>query len=490
MSAASEQVAEGAAAEQIRESMLRVLERQRESFLAEGPVSAETRIGRIDRAVELLVDNRQALVEAVSEDFGNRPLPMSLMTEIMSSVKPLKHARRHVKRWMKPEKRKLDFPLWLLGAKARVHFQPKGVIGCISPWNFPISLSFTPMAGMFAAGNRVMLKPSEYTPATSELMKTLAEKYFDETELAVFTGGPEVGKAFSSLPFDHLMFTGATEIGRHVMRAAAENLVPVTLELGGKSPVIVGRSADVGDAAGKIMLGKLMNAGQICLAPDYLMVPAERKDELMTAMEKATAEMYPKLRDNPDYTSVINERNAERLRGYVAEARERGAKVVELNPANEDLGGQEAARTMPPVLVEDAGDDLKVMQEEIFGPVLPVRTYERIDEAIDYVNAHPRPLGLYYFGSDGEEEARVLAETTSGGVTLNDVIWHVGQEDLPFGGIGPSGMGAYHGIDGFREFSHRKSVFRQAKVNLARLIGMVPPYGEKLDKTLAREIKK
>ncbi len=489
MSAAADQVAREATGH-TRESMLAQLERMRRAFLDEGPVSVETRIDRLNRALDLVIDNKDALVDAVDADFGNRPKPMSMMTEIMSSVAALKHARKHVAKWMKPEKRKLDFPLGLLGAKARVHYQPKGVIGCISPWNFPVNLTFMPIAGMFAAGNRVMVKPSEFTPQTSELMAELTGKYFDDTELCFFTGGPEVGQAFSGLPFDHLMFTGATSIGRHVMRAAAENLVPVTLELGGKSPVIVGESADVADTAEKIMLGKLMNAGQICLAPDYLLVPESRKEEILSALGNAAREMYPRILDNPDYTSVINERNRKRLEGYVADARERGAKVVELNPAGEDFSAQKGSNKLPPVIVEGAGDEAKVMQEEIFGPILPVKTYRQIDEAIDYVNAHPRPLGLYYFGGDGAEEERVLTSTTSGGVTLNDVIWHVGQEDLPFGGVGPSGMGAYHGVDGFREFSHRKAVYRQAKVSVAKLIGMLPPYGEKLEKTLKREIRK
>jgi len=489
MSAVADQI-RAKTSEPTREDMLAMLEKQRSAFLDEGFVSLETRIDRLNRAIDLVIDNKDELVAAMDADFGGRPRPLSMMTDIMSSVSALKHARKNVKKWMKPEKRKLDFPLPLLGAKARVHFQPKGVVGCISPWNFPVNLTFMPLAGMFAAGNRVMVKPSEFTERTSALMAELAGKYFDETELAFFLGGPEVGKAFSTLPFDHLKFTGATEVGRHVMAAAAKNLTPVTLELGGKSPVIISKTADIHQAAENVMLGKLMNAGQICLAPDYILVQESRHDELLKAMQEVAVEMYPKILANDEYTSVINERHHTRLQGYVSDAKEKGAKVMELNPAGEDFEHQQSSHKIPPMFIEEVSDDMAVMKNEIFGPLLPLMTYREIGEAIDYVNEHPRPLALYYFGSDGDEEREVLQRTTSGGVTLNDVIWHVGHEDLPFGGVGPSGMGAYHGIDGFREFSHRKAVYRQAKVSVAKLIGIRPPYGDTLQKTLKREIKK
>ncbi len=489
MSAVADQI-RAKTSEPDREDMLAVLEKQRRAFHDEGFVTAAKRIDRLNRALDLIIENKDDLVAAMDEDFGGRPRPLSMMTDIMSSVTALKYARKNVTRWMKPEKRKLDFPLPLLGAKARVHFQPKGVVGCISPWNFPVNLTFMPLAGMFAAGNRVMVKPSEFTERTSALMAELAGRYFDETELAFFLGGAEVGKAFSSLPFDHLKFTGATEVGRHVMAAAAKNLTPVTLELGGKSPVIISKTADVKQAAENVMLGKLMNAGQICLAPDYLLVHESQREALLQAMQQVAVDMYPKILANDEYTSVINERNRDRLQGYVADAREKGARVVEINPAGEDFAHQQGSHKIPPVFIEDVRDDMAVMQHEIFGPLLPMMTYRDIGEAIDYVNDHPRPLALYYFGSDADEEREVLQRTTSGGVTLNDVIWHVGHEDLPFGGVGPSGMGAYHGIDGFREFSHRKAVYRQAKVSVAKLIGIRPPYGDTLQKTLKREIKK
>jgi coniferyl-aldehyde dehydrogenase len=367
------------------------------------------------------------------------------------------------------------FPLNLMGGRSRIEFQPLGVVGCISPWNFPVQLTFSPLAGVLAAGNRTMIKPSEYTPITSELMKTLVEASFDADEIAVFTGGPEVGQAFSGLAFDHLLFTGATNIARHVMRAASENLVPVTLELGGKSPVIVGRSADMSQAARNIMNGKTMNAGQICLAPDYVMVPEESQDDFVAAARAAVSDMYPDLKDNPDYTSVINERHYDRLQSYVADAKAKGGDVVEINPADEDFSQQEHHR-IPPTLVLNPSEDMLVMQEEIFGPVLPVKTYAAVEETIAYVNDHDRPLGLYYFGQDSGETRRVLDETVSGGVTVNDVIMHVAQENLPFGGVGPSGMGAYHGEEGFKNFSHAKSIYTQSSTISKMMAKMGPPY--------------
>ncbi len=469
--------------------MVAVLERQRQDYIRAGYVSAATRIDRIDRAIAILVDHQSALVDAMEADFGHRSRHQSLFTDVAASIGPLKNAKKNLAHWMKPEKRKVDFPLNLLGARARIEYQPLGVVGVISPWNFPVNLTFTPLAGILAAGNRCMIKPSEYTPATSALMAELIGKQFDALEMAVIVGGPQTGADFAGLAFDHLLFTGATSVARHVMRAAAENLVPVTLELGGKSPVIVGRSADLQKTADAIMAGKTMNAGQICLAPDYVFVPKEKVAEFVESTQRAVAKMFPTLLDNDDYTSVVNERHYERLNGYIEDARQKGAEIVELNPAGEDFR-QQPHHKMPPTLVLNPDESMKVMQDEIFGPVMPVKTYAQVDETIDYVNQHARPLGLYYFGTDGAETEQVLTHTTSGGVTLNDVIMHVAQEDLPFGGVGPSGMGAYHGQDGFKTFSHAKSIFVQSKINVAQLAGLRPPYGEKILRTLKMQISK
>ncbi len=472
-----------------RDSMQTLLDRQREACLEAGEVPAALRRDRIDRAIGILVDHGDALTEAMCADFGHRSLHQSMFTDIAGSLGPLTHARKHLHRWMRPERRKAEMPFSLLGARAWIEHQPLGVVGVISPWNFPVQLTFAPLAGIFAAGNRCMIKPSEYTPATSELLRELFAAAYDEDEVAVVTGGAETGAAFASLPFDHLLFTGATAIARHVMRAAADNLVPVTLELGGKSPVIIGRSADLRQASERIMFGKTLNAGQICLAPDYVMVPEDRAEEFVSESRQAVARMFPTLLDNPDYSSIINQRHYDRLSGYLEDAREQGARLEPLNPADEDFR-QQPHHKLPPTLILDPSDRMQVMQEEIFGPLLPVCTYSDVDEAIGRINAGPRPLGLYYFGQDRGEERRVLTRTTSGGVTLNDVIMHVSQEDLPFGGVGDSGMGAYHGIDGFRTFSHRKAVYRQTRVNLAARVGFLPPWGDRFTRLVKGQIRR
>jgi coniferyl-aldehyde dehydrogenase len=468
--------------------MAQILERQRQAHLKDGPPSAEKRIEWLDRSIALLVGHKEAIADALREDFGHRSVHATLLTDVSGSIAPLKYAKENLKSWMKREKRKVSPALrGLFGARAYVDYQPKGVVGVISPWNFPFNLTFTPLAGIFAAGNRVMIKPSEFTPRSSELMERMFRSAFDETEVAVFTGGPDVGGAFSRLAFDHLLFTGATSIAYHVMRAAAENLVPTTLELGGKSPVILGESADMQLAAKRVMMGKTLNAGQICLAPDYVLVPKNKASEFVGAAEGAIRTMFPTLKDNPDYTSVINQRHYDRLIGYIDDAKAKGAEIIELNPAKEDFR-QQPFHKIPPTLVLNPTDDMKIMKDEIFGPLLPVKTYDGVDEAIGYVNEHARPLGLYYFGSDSAEQSKVLTRTTSGGVSVNDVIMHVSMEDLPFGGIGPSGMGSYHGIDGFRTFSHAKAVFQQAKMDVTAM--MRPPYGEKIQKMLDGGIKR
>lgn len=466
-----------------------ILAAQKAAHLRDGAPSAEQRIERIDRCIRLLVENRRAIEDALNADFGARSREATAFTDVAGSIGPLKHAKAHLKAWMKPEKRKTTPAiLGLFGARAEVRFQPKGVVGVISPWNFPVNLTFAPLAGILAAGNRAMIKPSEYTPATSDLMKAMFAEAFSEEEIAVVTGGPEVGEAFAHLPFDHLIFTGATSIARHVMRAAAENLVPVTLELGGKSPVILGRSADIPTAAARVMNGKTLNAGQICLAPDYVLAPNDKMDAFVQAARASVSEMFPTIKDNPDYTSIVAQRHYDRIRGYVEDARAKGATIVELKPDGEDLTQQEH-RKIAPTLILEPTDDMKVMQEEIFGPVLPVKRYRSVDEAIGYVNGRDRPLGLYYFGADDAEREKVLASTTPGGVTVNDVIMHVAQEELPFGGVGPSGMGSYHGEDGFREFSHRKAVFSQIKKDIGPLKMLRPPYGDGIRKYLAGAIK-
>ncbi|MEM6856348.1 MAG: coniferyl aldehyde dehydrogenase [Pseudomonadota bacterium] len=461
-----------------RDEQEELLKLQREAFTASRPEPMSIRKDRIKRAMALLNDHGEALSKAMSADFGSRSMYQSQMTDITSTVNAGKHTLKNMDKWAKTQRRPLQFPLGLLGAKAEVRYEPKGVIGILSPWNFPVNLAFGPLMQVFGAGNRAMIKPSEFTERTSDLMAELVEKYFARDELAVVTGGPEVAAAFSTLPFDHLVFTGSTPTGRLVMQAAAKNLTPVTLELGGKSPVIMGSSADFAKAGERIALGKMMNAGQICLAPDYMYVPEDKQDEAVAGVSNGVANMYPTLLENDDYASIVSDRHFERLQGLVEDAREKGAEVIEVNPAGEDFSNANQ-RKMPLNIVKNVTDEMKVMNEEIFGPVLPVKTYKAVDQAVDYVNEHDRPLGLYFFGEDKAEQERVLTRTISGGVTTNDVIFHVSMEDLPFGGVGPSGIGSYHAIEGFREFSHARSVYHQPKVDVAKLAGFKPPYGKK-----------
>ena len=467
------------------QNMHRVLELQKSLNIKEGAPSLELRSDRLDRVVSMVTKYKSEIISALQDDFGNRDPVMSAVTEVDSVIGPMMHAKKNLKKWMKTEKRKaaiapLGSALSLLGAKAEIRYQPKGVVGAISPWNFPLNLALAPLGGILSAGNRVMLKPSELTPASSDLTKLMIEEFFDESEIAVFIGDPEVGAAFSGLAFDHLIFTGGTAIAKHVMKAASENLVPLTLELGGKSPVVVGKSSKIKDTASRVMQGKTMNAGQICLAPDYALVPEDSVDEFVQATVDVTSEMYPDMKDNDDFTSIINQKHYDRIQGYISDAKEKGAEVVEINPSNEDFS-QQPHHKIPPTIILNPTEDMQVMQEEIFGPVLPVKTYKDVSETVDYINSKDRPLGLYYFGEDSKEKDYVLDNTTSGGVTVNDVISHIQMEDLPFGGVGPSGMGSYHGYDGFKEFSHAKAVYKQTRFNLMKLAGLVPPYKKKED---------
>ncbi len=471
-----------------RAEMEALLKRQREAFTASRPEPMSLRKDRIRRAMALVREHGEAFAAAMSADFGGRSPAQTMITDVGAVVGAGHDALKNMDRWAKTEKRRVQFPLGLLGARAEVRYEPKGVIGILAPWNFPLQLAFGPLMQVLAAGNRAMIKPSEFTERTSELMAELTPQYFAPEEVCVITGGPEVAAAFSGLPFDHLVFTGSTATGRRVMQAAAENLVPVTLELGGKSPVIMGRSADLKKAGERIAWGKMMNAGQICLAPDYLIVPEEKEQEAIAGVVAGASAMYPTLLDNDDYTAIVSDRHFARLKSLIEDARDKGAEVIEVNPGQEDFGNSNQ-RKLPLTILRNATADMAAMQEEIFGPVLPVTTYRSVDQAIDYVNEHDRPLGLYYFGEDKGEQERVLNRTISGGVTTNDVVFHVSMEDLPFGGIGPSGMGSYHAIEGFREFSHARAVYHQPKVDVAKLGGMVPPYGAAAAKTAARMLK-
>jgi coniferyl-aldehyde dehydrogenase len=455
-----------------------VLELQRQAFARDPYPPLEVRRERLQKLAAALQDRRAALTEAVSADFGHRSKHESLMTEVFMPVSAIRFVSKHLKSWMRAESR--GTTLALKPAWSRVVPQPLGVVGIISPWNYPMQLALIPLAYALAAGNRAMLKPSELTPRTSELMAEILGSLFPADLVAVARGGAEVGAAFSELPFDHLMYTGSTHVGRLVMQAAAKNLVPVTLELGGKSPAIVHPDYPLETAAERLIASKLFNAGQTCVAPDYLLVDRRRADETCEALVRHAQRLYPRLADNPDYTAVINERHRARLQSYLDDARAKGATLREINPAGESFDA--AGTKMAPVLLRNPTEDMVVMQEEIFGPILPVVEVDGVEAAIRYVNEHPRPLALYYFDNDGARIDRVLHSTHSGGVTINDCMLHVAEEHLPFGGVGPSGMGSYHGREGFDTFSHRKAVFRQPRLSGRRLL--LPPYGSRIERLL------
>ena len=433
---------------------------------------APARRAALDALERLLRDNISAFCESIDRDFRGRSHAETQLLEVFPSLEAIAHARRNLRAWMRPRRARTGF--WFLPGRSRVVPQPLGVVGIVVPWNYPLYLAVGPLVAALAAGNRVMIKMSESAPATGELFARLVAEHFAPDVATVVNGDAEVAKAFAALPFDHLLFTGSTEVGRHVMRAAAANLTPVTLELGGKSPAIVGRGIAIGEAADKIAFGKCLNAGQTCIAPDYALVPEERVDAFVEAVRASIARLYPRLRDNPDYTAVIDVRHRSRLAGYLDEARARGARVIEANPANESFEG---SPKMAPMLVVGAPEDARLMREEIFGPVLPVVPYRALDDAIAYVNARPRPLALYVFDRDRGAIARVLDRTVSGGVTVNETLLHIAQEDLPFGGVGASGMGEYHGRAGFDTFSKLKAVFHQPRLNALKLLR--PPYGKR-----------
>ncbi len=424
-------------------------------------------LGKLEQS---LLRNKDAIIGAIARDFGGRPAEETLTLELFPVLNEIRHARRRLEDWMTAERAPVAWQFW--PGRAKVVYQPLGVVGIIAPWNYPLFLSFAPLVGAIAAGNHVMLKPSEQAPATAQLMQSIITKLYPPEYVTVILGEAEVAAGMASLPFDHLLFTGSTRVGKLVMRAASENLTPVTLELGGKSPAIVHPSFPVREAATKIALGKLYNAGQTCVAPDYVLVSRERHDEFVVQVRAAIGRMYP---DTRDYTRILGARQYQRLLALVDDARSKGATVLEAALGGETCGV--GNRVFPPTLLLNVTGDMLVMQEEIFGPVLPVVPYSDLEEALAFVNARPRPLALYYFDRSGRRISEVLERTTAGGVTVNDCIFHVGQENLPFGGIGPSGMGRYHGFHGFETFSAKKGVFLQGRVTPLALLR--PPFGKR-----------
>ncbi len=459
--------------QQSKAELNNILKSLKQSQLLNGPASVELRRDRLLRAIKLLSENHSQLVAAISDDFGHRSSYQSLLADVASSVGALKHAIEHVEQWMQPEV--IDAPDE--GMQTWIQQQPVGVVGIISPWNFPLNLAFGPLAGVFAAGNTAMLKPSELTPRTSLLLAELAARYFEPNELVVVLGDAEIGQAFSALPFDHLVFTGSSAVGKHVMRAAAENLVPVTLELGGKSPVLVANDADIDEVAQRVLTVKTFNSGQICVSPDYLMLPVSTTDTFVDSARQFIQQSLPTVQKNEDYTSIISQRHYERLINLLDDAKSKGAKVISLAPDGEpDFDAK--TRKIAPQLVLNVSEDMLIMQEEIFGPLLPVKTYEQFDEAVNYINDNPRPLAAYFFGKDRAQQQLIADRTTSGALVINDVMTHAAIDTLPFGGVGASGIGAYHGIHGFRRFTHPKPVVVQSEDAISSL-RLRAPYQQK-----------
>lgn len=459
------------------------LQRLRAAWQAHRPDYAQRR-DDLRRLRQMLQSRLDQMAAAISEDFGHRSTHESLLADGMTVLADIDHSLAHLRGWMRPQRRNVGWRLW--PARAEVRYVPLGVVGVISPWNYPVSLALGPLVAAIAAGNHVFVKPSEHTPRTSAFLRELLADVFPQDRVAVALGGSEVAAAFAALPFDHLLFTGSTVVGRKVMAAAAANLTPVTLELGGKSPAIIGEDAPMATTAARIVTGKLLNAGQTCIAPDYVLVPQSRRDELVQALRGEVARRYGDIEASADYTHVINEAQYRRLTGYLEDATSRGLQVVPLVEIKDEARA-ESLQLLPPTLVMEPGDDARVMQEEIFGPILPIRSYRTLDEAIDYINAHERPLALYHFSGNRADTERLLASAIAGGVCVNETLLHYACNNLPFGGVGASGMGHYHGREGFMTFSKAMPVLRQARWTLADKLR--PPYSglpAKLVKLLSR----
>ena len=452
-----------------------IQEKQKVDFLADLPVSIEVRIDRLSRAVALLSDNASRINEAIQADWA-RPEIMTLLADVSDPIARLKYAIRYVRKWSKSRKYSPNFPFGLLGAKAHVSYRPVGVVGIISPWNAPIMLSFGPLAACFAAGNRAMMKLSEFNPTLSELLKSLVSQYFEEQELAIITGGPDVAAAFTGIPFDHLVFTGNPQIAKQVMRSAADNLTPITLELGGKSPVVIGPDANIELAATRIMSGKLLNAGQICVSPDYLFIEEDKLEQFVSVAKQVMNDQYPAMNENPDYCEIINQNHFERLNGYLEDACNKHVEVITINPGQ--MSDSDSRYKLSVSLLINPPDNSLVMQEEIFGPLLPIITYTKVEEIINHIRLKPSPLALYYFGSDTVFRRNVLDRTLVGDVTINDVLFHSSQVALPFGGVGASGNGSCYGIEGFYRMSHATSIYQQSPIEAVFKM-LRPPYGDK-----------
>jgi coniferyl-aldehyde dehydrogenase len=459
------------------EDLLALLHLQQAAFRSEMSPSRAVRVDRLNRLSQLVATHCDEFAAAISSDFSSRSLVEIRITETLVLQGGIRHAIRNLARWMKA--RRVPTALAYRPGKSLIMSQPLGVIGIISPWNYPLQLALAPLIGALAAGNRAMIKPSELTPAFSKALAAAVAEKFRPEEVSVITGDASVGKLFSALPFDHLVFTGSTAVGREVALAAAKNLTPVTLELGGKSPAIIDSSCNLESVIDRIAWGKLINAGQTCIAPDYMLVPRADVDRFVSRLRKSMTSLYPKFRANPDYSAIISERHLRRLRDLIDDARQRGAVVVDIEPVSDVLV---SGRQLAPTVLLNVNDGMRVMNEEIFGPILPIVPYDSLEDALAYINRHDRPLALYWFGENRAVRDRVLAGTIAGGVSINDTLLHIAQEELPFGGVGASGQGHYHGEYGFRQFSKQKPVFIQSRFSGGGVIR--PPYKPSIQRVL------
>lgn len=450
--------------------MLDLFHQQRCAYNKEPMPSAESRIELLLQLKHALLNSRERLCDALDTDYSGRSKQDSLISDILPCVMNIKYNCRKLKKWMQPDRRHAG--LLLAPARVEVHYQPLGVVGIVVPWNFPVMLAVGPLISAISAGNRVMIKLSEFTPHTNCVIAEMLAGIFSPEQVACIEGETEIAAQFTSLPFDHLLFTGSTAVGRHVMRAAANNLTPVTLELGGKSPAIVGPDVDIDNAVKRIIFGKCLNAGQICVAPDYVLVPQQKIESFVSSYQRHFAEMYPEGVNSDDYSSVINPRQYERLLGLLKDAADKGARIF---PCLDGKHRDDSRKRMTTHLLLDATDEMTVMQDEIFGPLLPIIPYNSIDDAVAYIQKRPRPLALYLLSYDKPLQQKIIRQTHAGGMCINDSVFHVAADDAPFGGIGPSGMGQYHGFEGFKTFSKAKTVLTQGKFSSSTL--MHPPYG-------------
>lgn len=449
--------------------LLPLLEKQRDAFMQRGIPSVEDRVRALETLGKAVGEYSDKLVAAVQADFGHRSPHETYATEVLGVLAEIKMTKGKIKRWAKPKK-----PPFGGLPGGRIVYQPKGVIGIMGAWNYPVMLSLSPLIGVLAAGNHAMMKPSDMTPRTAEVLDELISRNFSDDYVKVVTGDVQVAVDFSALPYDHLMYTGNTEIGRRVMVAAAKNLTPVTLELGGKSPTIIADNFPVKEAVARIIMGKSMNSGQTCIAPDYVLINKNRTNELVECFKAAATKRFPTVANNQDITWIVNDRHYQRVNSMIEDAREKGASVIQVNPQNETI--PEGSRVIPLTIITDTTDDMRVMQEEIFGPVLPVKGVGSMDEAFNFVKSRPRPLALYYFDSDKKQGEKVMNETIAGGACVNDSVVHLANMNMPFGGTGDSGVGAYHGFDGFCEFSHKKGVqMSSARFSPTSLLGGAYP---------------